>query len=103
MRKHLGVPVGMIITRNDNTKVSPILAKKILIWPELWLNIILYIAPLGQSFGTFVPYMLPIGTFVPYLQPTEAIIPYKQTTMLSASLRVLFKISSLGHRTIKYT
>ena len=85
MRKHLGVPVGMIITQNDNTRVSPILAKKILIWPELWLNIILYIAPLGQSFGTFVPYMLPIGTFVPYMLPIGTFVPYKLTAIFTAS------------------
>ena len=48
------------------TRVSPFLAKELLIWPDLWLNIILHkTAPLGQSVGTFVPYMLPIGTFVP--------------------------------------
>ena len=45
------------------TRVSPILAKELLIWPDLWLNIILHkTAPLGPSVGTFVPYMLPIGT-----------------------------------------
>ena len=55
------------------TRVSPILAKELLILPDLWLNIILHkAAPLGQSVGTFVPYMLPIGTFAPYMLPIEA-------------------------------
>ena len=68
------------------TRVSPILAKELLILPDLWLNIILHkAAPLGQSVGTFVLYMLPIGTFVPYMLPIGTFVPYKLTTIFTAS------------------